>query len=93
MNYKIRKKIGHEEKDFLVSHSYNQNTIKSGEVTKTRKWIVGYVKVKYQDEKGKTQEKWARSWFTRKETKYLEQKKIINIVPYKNTYGILEEMS
>ena len=66
--------------------------VSQGEVTKTRKWIVGYVKVKYKDENGKTKEKWARSWFTRKETKFLEQKKFINIVPYKNTYGIVEEM-
>ncbi len=69
------------------------NGIKQGEVTKVVKWIVCYVKVKYQDENGATREKWARSWFTHKEAKFLQQKKTINIVPYKNTYGILEEMS
>ena len=69
------------------------NGIKQGEVTKIVKWIVCYVKVKYQDENGATREKWARSWFTHKEAKFLQQKKTINIVPYKNTYGILEEMS
>ncbi len=69
------------------------NGIKQGEVTKVAKWIVCYVKVKYQDENGAAREKWARSWFTHKEAKYLQQKKTINIVPYKNTYGILEEMS
>ncbi|MDE6868577.1 MAG: DUF3592 domain-containing protein [Clostridia bacterium] len=69
------------------------NCIKQGEVTKVLKWIVCYVKVKYQDESGLMREKWARSWFTRKEAKFLQQKKIITIIPYKNTYGILEEMS
>ena len=69
------------------------NGIKQGEVTKIVKWIVCYVKVKYQDENGATREKWARSWFTHKEAKFLQQKRTINIVPYKNTYGILEEMS
>ena len=69
------------------------NGIKQGEVTKVLKWIVCYVKVKYQDENGATREKWARSWFTHKEAKFLQQKKTINIVPYKNTYGILEQMS
>lgn len=66
--------------------------IRQGEVTKIVKWLVCYVKVKYQDESGATREKWARSWFTHKEAKYLQQKKIITIVPYKNTYGILEEI-
>lgn len=69
------------------------NGIKQGEVTKVVKWIVCYVKVKYQDENDATKEKWARSWFTHKEAKFLQQKRTINIVPYKNTYGILEEMS
>lgn len=69
------------------------NGIKQGEVTKVLKWIVCYVKVKYQDEIGATREKWARSWFTHKEAKFLQEKKTIKIVPYKTTYGILEEMS
>lgn len=92
MNYKMRKRVGEKVKDFINARDYNKNTITEGEVTKTIKWIVGYVKVKYRDENEELQEKWARSWFTRKEAKFLEQKKIINIVPYKNTYGILEEM-
>ena len=92
MNYKMRKRVGEKVKDFINARDYNKNSITEGEVTKTFKWIVGYVKVKYRDENEETQEKWARSWFTRKEAKFLEQKKIVNIVPYKNTYGILEEM-
>lgn len=88
----IRKRVGERNKEFIRDCDYHKEFIKMGEVIKTRKWIVGYVKVKYKDEKGIIQEKWARSWFTRKETKFLEQKKFINIVPYKNTYGILEEM-
>ena len=63
-----------------------------GEVVKTYGFLLYFIKVKYQDKKNVTQEKWARSWFTRKEAKYLKQKKYINIMPYKNTYGILEEM-
>lgn len=76
----------------LLDGRFVNGCVSHGEVTKTRKWIVGYVKVKYKDENGETKEKWARSWYTRKETKFLEQKKFINIVPYKNTYGIVEEM-
>ncbi|MDE7158566.1 MAG: DUF3592 domain-containing protein [Clostridiales bacterium] len=66
--------------------------VKTGEVTKVWRWIVCYVKVKYQDVRGKTKEKWARAWFTHKEAKFLKQKKFINIIPYKKTYGIFEEM-
>lgn len=92
MNYKIRKKVGDTEADFIDGKHYNTNAIKVGEVTKTSSWIVSYVKVRYQDENGVEREKWAQSWFTHKEAKFLQQKRFINIVPYKNTYGILEEM-
>lgn len=103
LNYKIRKKVGvstvekvtedspeyiNEDKDKLLHPEF----IAQGEVTKVFKWIVCYVKVKYKDENGATKEKWARSWFTHKEARYLQQKKTISIVPYKNSYGILEEM-
>ena len=76
-----------------LEDSLINSCITQGEVTKVVKWIVCYVKVKYQDENGVMREKWARSWFTHKEAKFLREKKTINIVPYKNTYGILEEMS
>ena len=65
---------------------------KEGEVINTRSFIFSYVKVRYFDEKGDTKEKWSYSWFTHKEAKFLQQKKTITIVLYKNTYGILEEM-
>lgn len=68
------------------------NCITKGEVTKVIKWIVCYVKVRYRDENGATKEKWARSWFTHKEANFLLGKKTITVVPYKNTYGILEVM-
>ena len=93
INYKIRKKLGLEENDYIGGNKTNTDAIKTGEVTKVLKWIVCYVKVKYQDENGLAKEKWARSWFTHKEAKFLREKITINIVPYKNTYGILEEMS
>ncbi len=93
MNYKIRKKVGEKDNDFLSNTNFNPEAVKIGEVTKICNWIVSYVKVRYQDEKNETQEKWARAWFTRREAKFLKQKKYINIVPYKKTYGILEEMS
>ncbi len=92
INYKIRKKLGLEENDYIGGNKTNTDAIKTGEVTKVLKWIVCYVKVKYQDENGLAKEKWAQSWFTHKEAKFLKEKKTINIVPYKNTYGILEEM-
>lgn len=76
-----------------ASGRFVSNCVREGEVTKILKWVVCYVKIKYQDESGATKEKWARSWFTHKEAKFLQKKKIITIVPYKNTYGILEEMS
>lgn len=92
MNYKIRKKVGDKDNDFVAGTKFNADAVKVGEVIKTRSWIVSYVKVKYTNEKGETKEKWARAWFTHKEAKFLKQKQFINIVPYKNTYGILEEM-
>lgn len=92
MNYKIRKKVGNKDNDFVFGTNFNADAVKVGEVTKTRSWIVSYIKVKYQDEKNETQEKWARAWFTYREAKFLKQKQFINVVPYKNTYGILEEM-
>ncbi|MBD5131326.1 MAG: hypothetical protein HDT28_01845 [Clostridiales bacterium] len=75
-----------------ASGIFASDCVREGEVTKVLKWLVCYVKVRYQDESGVTREKWARSWFTHKEAKFLRQKKTINIIPYKNTYGILEEM-
>lgn len=93
MNKKIKKKVyGSTYHNDRIIHTPLPNTVTQGEVTKVVKWIVCYVKVNYQDENGATREKWARSWFTHKEAEYLQQKKIIDIVPYKNTYGILEEM-
>ena len=62
-----------------------------GEIVKILGLLWFYVKVKYTDNKG-THIKWARSWFTRKEAEFLKKKKFVRIVPYKNTYGILEEM-
>ena len=94
MNKKIRKKAygRYYKSTERVIWDSQPDSIKVGEVTKVRKWLVGYVKVRYRDDSEQDREKWARSWFTLKETKFLEQKKFINIVPYKNTYGILEEM-
>ena len=104
INYKIRKKVGvstvekvnedspkyiNEDIDMLLHPEF----MSQGEVTKVWKWIVCYVKVKYQDDNDVLQEKWARAWFTHREAKFLQEKKTIKIVPYKNTYGILEEMS
>ena len=68
-------------------------SIVDGEVVKIFGLIWFYVKVRYIDKNGKIQTKWARSWFARKEAKFLQDKKTIKIVLYKNTYGVLEEMS
>ena len=78
--------------DNTIMFTPPKDMVKTGEVTKVWKWIVCYVKVKYEDERVETREKWARAWFTHKEAKFLKQKKFINIIPYKNTYGIFEEM-
>ena len=94
LNKKIKKKVyGSTYNNDRIIHTPLPNTVTQGEVTKVRKWIVCYVKVKYQDNNSVMREKWAQSWFTHKEAKFLQEKKIITIVPYKNTYGILEEMS
>lgn len=94
LNKKIKKKVyGSTYNNDRIIHTPLPNTVTQGEVTKVVKWIVCYVKVKYQDKNGATRERWARAWFMHKEAKYLQQKKTITIVPYKNTYGILEEMS
>ncbi len=103
LNYKIRKKVGVSTVEKVTEDSpkyinedidklLHPEVISQGEVTKVRKWIVCYVKVKYNDESGATREQWAQSWFTHKETKFLQEKKTITIVPYKNTYGILEKI-
>ena len=76
----------------FYGNGYLKNGLSEGEVIKTFKWIVGYVKIRYRDENDLAKEKWARSWFTLRETKFLEEKKYVNIILYKNTYGILEEM-
>jgi len=62
-----------------------------GEVIKVKGWLFKFVKVRYEN-KGITKEKWSYDWCTHREAKFLQQKKIINLVPYKNTCGILEEM-
>ena len=72
INYKIRKKVGvstvekvnedspkyiNEDIDMLLHPEF----MSQGEVTKVLKWVVCYVKVKYQDKNGLAREKWARS--------------------------------
>ena len=84
---RLDKKINNTLKSRFVESSATQ-----GQVIKIFGLLWFYVKVQYNDDKGLPHKKWARSWFTRKEAKYLKQKKFINIIPYKNTYGILEEM-
>ena len=84
---RLDKKISEHTSGRFVS-----NCVREGEVTKVLKWVVCYVKVRYQDENGLVREKWARAWFTHKEAKFLQEKKTITVVPYKNTYGILELM-
>ena len=94
MNKKIKKKVyGNTYNNDRFIHTPQPNTVTQGEVTSVFEWMVCYVKVKYIGEHGTQREKWARAWFTHKEAKFLQQKQTINIVPYKNTYGILEEMS
>ena len=93
MNKKIQKKVyGSTYNNDRFIHTPLPNTVTQGEVTKVLKMVVCYVKVKYKDERDATREKWARAWFTHKEATFLKHKKMITIVPYKNTYGILEEM-
>ena len=75
----------------LKSRYVDRGTI-YGEVTKTFGLIWYYVKVQFTDEYGITHEKWAGDWFTRKEAKFLDEKKYVSIVPYKGSYGIMEEM-
>ena len=65
---------------------------KEGEVIKIRSFIINYIKVKYFAENGEIKEKWSYAWFTKREAKFLQEKIIITIVPYKDTYGIVEEM-
>lgn len=83
--------IYRNELDNKILAGYQKRDLpeRRGEVVKVCGLIVKYIKVRYEDE-GETYERWARSWFTLHEAKILEQKKFIRIVPYKNTYGILE---
>lgn len=72
--------------------NFLQKNTTTGEVIEIFGLIWFYVKVQFVNERGIAQIKWARAWFSRREAKFLKEKKYINIVPYKNTYGILEEM-
>ena len=72
--------------------NFVQKNTTTGEVIEIFGLIWFYVKVQFVDDRGIAQIKWARSWFSRREAKFLKEKKFINIVPYKNIYGILEEM-
>lgn len=51
-----------------------------------------YIKIRYYDDEGIAHEKWSHELFSRKEALFLREKQFIRIVPYKNTYGVLEEM-
>lgn len=76
----------------ILEHRFVENCATQGEVIEIFGLIWFYVKVQFVDDRGIAQIKWARAWFSRREAKFLKEKKFINIVPYKNTYGILEEM-
>ncbi len=79
------------DKKIIIGMENKDLPIRQGEVIQVKGFIIKYIKVRYEDN-DTTCEKWARSWFTHKEAKFLQQKKTINIVPYKNAYGVLEEM-
>ena len=76
----------------MLEHRFAEDCAIQGEVIEIFGLIWFYVKVQFVDERGMPHIKWARAWFSRREAKFLKEKKYINIVPYKNTYGILEEM-
>ncbi|MDE7453023.1 MAG: hypothetical protein K2N22_01285 [Clostridia bacterium] len=61
-----------------------------GEVVKTFGLLFMRVKVRYEF-RGVRHEKWARRLFTRRDGRFLKDKKYISVVPYKNTFGVLEE--
>lgn len=79
------------DKKIIIGFEKGDLPERRGEVIQVKGFLIKYIKVRYEDN-GTTYEKWAYSWFTHKEAKFLQQKKTITIVPYKNTYGILEEM-
>ena len=80
------------DEKIIIGYQKGNLPERRGEVVKVSGWFIKYVKVRYEDE-GKLCERWAQSWFTMREAKYLKEKNIIRIVPYKNTYGILEEIA
>lgn len=94
LDSKIRRRLPGNVNDYLKANGPGIKAlpIVLGEVVKVRGWLIKYVKVNYWDENDERKEKWARAWFTRKEAKFLERKKFINIALYKNTYGIVEQM-
>lgn len=80
------------DKKIIAGLENGSLTLSQGEVICVTGWLMKYIKIRYKND-CHTEEKWARTWFTHREAKFLKQKKFINIVPYKKTYGILEEMS
>ena len=82
-------RVGGTEANGFLGESY----IVTGEVVCVFGLIWYYLKVAYTDKNGFKRQKWARAWFSRREAYYLKNKRFINIVPYKNTYGVLEKMT
>lgn len=75
-----------------VRCAYVGTPISDGEIVRCIGLFWFYVKVRYYDDGGIAHEKWARELFSRREAAFLTEKQFINIVRYKNTYGILEKM-
>lgn len=89
LDKKIVDRIGGTMANGFLGESY----IVTGEVVCVFGLIWYYLKVAYEDKSGVKRKKWARAWFSRREAHYLKNKKFINIVPYKNTYGVLEKIT
>lgn len=89
LDKKIVEKIGGTVSGGFLGESY----VVQGEVVCVFGLIWYYLKVAYTDKRGIKRRKWARAWFSRREARFLKEKRIINIVPYKNTYGVLEQIS
>ena len=85
-DYKILRRLN-PVGDFIVKATTE------GEVVYAGGFVVKYLKVRYADDRGIERVRWARNWFTPSEAKYLKDKKFIKIIPYKNAFGVYEEIT
>ena len=85
---RICAKIGGANSGTFLDESY----LITGEVVASFGLVWYDIKVRYRDENGREHSRWAHSIFSHKEAVFLREKRFIQIAPYNNTFGVVEQM-